>query len=97
MANLNIMIDYDGTFGAAPMDWMEVIRLMYDKQGHNFYLVTSRSMDTPIEHAWWFKEMQIPIVYCNYRAKKKVCEEQGIKIDIWIDNDPKYIEEGFID
>jgi hypothetical protein len=53
-------------------------------------------MDTPIDLVNDFVIRGIPIVYCEYRAKRKVCEEQGIKIDIWIDDDPKYIEVGFI-
>lgn len=92
---MNIMIDYDGTFGAAPADWMEVINMM-QKKGHKYFLVTSRSMDTPVEHAYWFVENNVPVVYCEYRAKKDVCIEQGIDIDIWIDNDPYYITTGFV-
>jgi hypothetical protein len=90
------MIDYDGTFGADPEGWAEVVNLM-QKRGHIFFLVTSRGMDTPVEHAWWFAEHGITVVYCNYRAKKTVCDEQGFRIDIWIDNDPEYITKGFID
>jgi hypothetical protein len=90
---MNIMIDYDNTFTAdAPM-WQDVIFEFLQK--HRVFLVTSRGMDTPVEHTEYFVDMGIPIVYCDYYAKKDVCEKQGIKIDIWIDDDPKYIIEGF--
>lgn len=92
---MNIMIDYDGTFGAAPADWMDVIEMMQSR-GHRYVLVTSRGMDTPVEHDYWFAEKGIPVVYCEYRAKKDVCLERGIPIDIWIDDNPYYIENGFI-
>lgn len=93
---MNIMIDYDGTFGADPMMFQDVIE-MFQGHHHKVYLVTSRGMDTPVEHAYWFADHYVPIVYCNYRAKREVCEEQGIKIDIWIDDAPYYIDHGFVE
>ena len=91
---MNIMIDYDNTYTADVDMWRSIIPLFL--VGHNVYLVTSRGMDTPIELANDFVEWRIPIIYCEYRAKKDVCEEQGIKIDIWIDDDPYYINTGFV-
>jgi hypothetical protein len=92
---MNIMIDYDGTFGAAPSDWMDTIDLMGNR-GHKFYLVTSRGKDTPVEHEEYFRMMDIPVIYCEYLAKKDVCNKLGIKIDVWIDDNPYYIDHGFI-
>ena len=93
---LNIMIDYDNTYTADVEMWRKIIPIMLDR-GHNLYLVTSRSMDTPIELAMDFVNWSIPIIYCNYRAKEIVCYEQGIRINIWMDDDPEFITKGFID
>lgn len=92
---LSIMIDYDNTYTADVEMWKNVIPLM-KLWGHNLYLVTSRDMDTPVEMAQDFVDWGIPIIYCAYRAKKEVCQEQGIDINIWIDDDPHYITNGFI-
>jgi hypothetical protein len=89
------MIDYDGTYGADIAMFRETVDLFL-LYGHKIYLVTSRDYDTPVELAQDFVSRGIPIVYCSYRAKRTVCEAQGIKIDIWIDNDPYYIDNGFI-
>jgi hypothetical protein len=92
---MNIMIDYDGTYTADFMMWRDLIGVMKDS-GHSVYLVTSRSPDIEIEDVSWWKENSIPIVYCSFEAKQDVCLRSGIKIDIWIDNDPLYITEGFL-
>jgi hypothetical protein len=76
--------------------WRKLIPQM-QLADHNVYLVTSRGMDTPIELVQDFVAMHVPIIYCTWRAKRKVCEEQGISIDIWIDNDPFYIDTGFVE
>lgn len=91
---MKIMIDYDGTYTADVEMWRKIVYFMACK--HEVYLVTSRDTDTPIEDEGWWNERNIPIIYCAYRAKKDVCLEQGVDIDIWIDNDPYYITTGFI-
>ena len=93
---MNIMIDYDGTYTADIAMWRGILPLM-QLEGNKVYLVTSRGMDTPVELVKDFIDMKISIIYCTWRAKRTVCEEQGIMIDIWIDNDPYYIDTGFVE
>lgn len=90
---LTFGLDYDNTFTADPLAMQEFIRLMLS-HGHKVFITTSRSPDLVLE--------TVPkgidgIVYCSFMAKKDVTQERGIKIDIWIDDDPKWIEEGFIE
>lgn len=87
---MNIMIDYDKTYTADVALWREVIDLMRF-YGHKVYLVTSRSMDTPIDLWRDFADRHISIIYCNFKAKRDVCESIGVSIDIWIDDDPEWI------
>jgi hypothetical protein len=89
------MIDYDNTFTRDVAMWERIIPIF--QVDHVVYLVTSRGEDTPVDLANYFIAMDIPIIYCDYYAKKDICEKQGIQIDIWIDDDPKYITEGFRD
>lgn len=93
---MNIMFDYDNTFTRDTGMWMNVI-LTFQEYGNTVYCVTSRSPDMELDYARRFAELGIRIVYCSFRAKKTVCEEQGISIDIWIDDDPLYITTGFIE
>lgn len=92
---MNIMIDYDNTYTANVEMWRKIIPVFLENG--RVYLVTSRSMDTPIDLVQDFVQWGIPVIYCEYRAKEIVCKEQGIRIDIWIDDDPEFITKGFID
>lgn len=86
-------LDYDNTFTADPKAMQAFIDLMVD-HGHQVYITTLRSPDLKLERV----PLSISgIIYCSFRAKKIVTREQGIKIDIWIDDDPKYIEKGFVE
>lgn len=88
-----IGLDWDNTFTRDTEFWQQFINNA--RFGcHAVYIVTSRDMDTPIE---FIPDGVSGVVYCKYRAKQKVIEEQGIKIDIWIDDDPEFITGGFID
>lgn len=88
------MMDYDNTYTRDPLMWRNIIKIMEDN-GHNIRIVTSRSPDMILDDDWVLNKL--PITYCSFRAKKTVCEEQGISIDIWIDDDPLYITTGFIE
>lgn len=92
---MNISLDYDNTYTRDPEMWQRIIPIfiMHNVQ---VYVVTSRSMDTPIDLIDDFVKWKIPVVYCEYRAKRDVCREQGIEIDIWMDDDPYYINTGFV-
>lgn len=86
-----IALDYDNTFTRAPDEFQKFIDIFGEH--HYIWIVTSRGQDTPIE--------VVPkgisgIAYCNYRAKKDVVREMEIPIDIWIDDDPYYIINGFV-
>lgn len=86
-------LDYDNTFTADPKAMQEFIGLML-AHGHRVFITTSRSPDLELENT----PLGIDgVIYCSFRAKKIVTQEQGIKIDIWIDDDPKWIEEGFVE
>lgn len=91
---MKIMIDYDDTYTADIEMWRRIIPVFLEQ--HQVYLVTSRGDDTPIDLDHHFVEWGIPVIYCDYRAKKTVCDELGIKIDIWIDDNPHYITTGFV-
>jgi hypothetical protein len=91
---MKIMVDYDGTYTADVTMWREVILEMIDFF-HEIYIVTSRDPADLVQDHVWFEEQGIPVIYCNYHAKRQVCEQQGIAIDIWIDNQPYFIDHGY--
>lgn len=88
-----IALDWDNTFTRDTDMWQDLI-LAAEYRGHTVYIVTSRDMDTPIE---FIPEGIKNIIYCASRAKEEVVKEWGLKIDVWIDDDPLYIIKGFVD
>ena len=93
---MNIMIDYDRTYTSAIAMWREVIDNSFLHYGHKVFLVTSRGTNMPIDLAQDFISRNIPIIYCNFLAKRPHCESLGISIDIWIDDDPQWITDDII-
>ncbi len=85
---LNIAIDYDDTITADADMWYIFIHNAIQR-GHNVYVVTWRDEDTPIHYR--FDELATGVVYCNLKAKQSTCENQGIFIDIWIDDNPRAV------
>lgn len=91
---MNIALDYDGTFTAAPNQWLEFIQLM-QQAGHTVYIVTMRyvsecdgskgTVDPRL------KEMLVPFVCTARTAKQRFCDSLGIRIHIWIDDHPEAV------
>lgn len=92
---MNVMVDYDGTYTSNPKMWRTIIHIL--NMENTVYLVTSRDPDDIVEDVAWFENNNIPIIYCDYKAKRQVCEAQGVKIDIWIDDNPKFIDTSYPD
>lgn len=82
---MNIGLDWDNTFTRDPKLWQKFIDLFHE---HKIWIVTSRGEDIPIES---IPEGIQGIVYCNFICKKDATNRRGILIDIWIDDDPKWI------
>lgn len=94
---MNIAIDYDGTIDRYPYSWDSAIRCF--PSDVLFYLVTSRHEVDKGFVREWLDEMGFNIhpgrIICTSGAAKRwFCEQRGLKIDVWIDDDPACIENG---
>lgn len=97
MSPITIAIDYDGTFTADPSLWSKFVASAR-ALGHRIYMVTARrytqenndQINADLDHY----DCQMPIVFTAHSSKMHVCEKRGIKIDIWIDDDPKTLVHG---
>lgn len=91
---MNIGLDYDDTYSADPELWDAFIDRSIARK-HAVYLVTCRR-DTP-ENREDVYVSGIAVhrhIFTGLAAKKWFCEELGIKIDVWIDNNPESIVRG---
>lgn len=86
-----IGLDWDNTFTLDYDFWQEFVTNA-NTDGHSVYITTSRGSDTPIEASPNDIE---GTVYCNFNPKRWVTEYLHLKIDIWIDDDPQWIDKGF--
>lgn len=87
---ITISLDYDSTFTLCPDMWLQFIR---NAPPHvKIYCITMRheaegeSMDPRLTSL-------LPVIFTSRRAKRKFVEEQGVHIDIWIDDMPEWIFE----
>jgi hydroxymethylpyrimidine pyrophosphatase-like HAD family hydrolase len=93
---MNIAIDFDGTFDRDTIAWKEVVQVLIER-GHRVFMVTSRNVDDKQLVRQWAECTGIDrsrIICTNGTAKRWFCGQRGLKIDIWIDDDPGSIENG---
>lgn len=85
---IKIAVDYDETITKDPNGWTQIMQLMH-KLGMKVYIVTYRnnreSSDLDYLLASDFIES---VVFTARNGKKQFCENLGIYIDIWIDDNP---------
>jgi len=84
-----VALDYDDTYTLAPELWVGLIRIMVG-YGWKVVIVIYRDSSS-------FSDMDLNIphvsdyIFTSGRAKQKHCEDNGLKIDIWIDDNPEAI------
>lgn len=84
-------LDFDGTFTEDPELWNQFITLAKSR-GHRVFCVTCRR-----ETEENIAECDVPgvLTYFTDRAPKDwFMREQGIVVDVWVDNDVKVILHG---
>lgn len=80
-----IAIDYDKTFTAA-RGLFSLFMGMCKTHQHQVICVTGRAVSDPIT------DIECPVVYANGGFKKAAAEAAGYNVDVWIDDEPGYIE-----
>ncbi len=80
-----IALDYDKTYTADPEFWNKFIWLC---QQHNHAVVCITMRRYPEEQ---IKIPFVKIIYTDRKAKKKYADENGIAVDIWIDDKPAWL------
>lgn len=92
-----IGLDYDDTITRDYFSWAEFIRFFISK-GHCVYIVTWRFPDETDQNLEALRKIVTGIHFTGRKAKEKYMYSQGIKVDVWIDDNPSailYTMEGF--
>jgi len=85
-----IALDYDHTFTEDPQVWYNAMMIM-KQAGHTVVGVTMRypaeasGMDMRYDHVC------SKIFFTGRRGKKQFMNEQGLNVDVWIDDQPMWI------
>jgi hypothetical protein len=83
---LIIALDYDGTYTADPGLWDGFIRAAR-KSMHEVHLVTMRHESEPVR----IGEAVDRVHYTDRKAKMAFMANKGINVQIWIDDQPRFI------
>src|SRR5690348_6048568 len=84
MQGVGICIDFDDTFTTNPAVWTQIIELMR-AAGANVFCISARFPNCPISG------FPGEVYYASGKHKWEFAEENGIKVDIWIDDWPAVI------
>lgn len=85
-----IALDYDGTYTKDPALWDQFIHAAL-VAGHKVVCVTARR-DT--EENRKDVKMPIPVYFTSLSAKLWYMEKRGVKVDVWIDDEPDVVMHG---
>ena len=91
---LNIALDYDGTYTAAP-NLFGMLAAYAASLGHRVYIVTMRTEGEGEEVRKAIGHQVHKVVCTSRQGKQAYCDKAGIRIDIWIDDMPQTIVEGW--
>lgn len=86
-------IDFDGTFSRAPELFKQIIVLIQE-QGHTVICVTARPSYKGGQVLQGFKA--VPVIFANSSSKRLAAKRAGYSPDIWIDDKPETVGQGFV-
>jgi predicted glycosyltransferase len=86
---MTIAIDFDHTWTADVALWRQFASDA-KKRGHDVIIVTARCgwSEDMLRHG----PLDVPVLYTGGKLKRHAMEFLGIKVDIWIDDQPGTIE-----
>ncbi len=89
---LNIGLDYDGTITSAPEIFLALAK-SFKAAGHKVYIITMRypSECEDIPDIWY--EVTEGVYATSRTAKEAAMKVHDITIDIWIDDNPRAVNE----
>lgn len=82
-----IAIDFDETISDNEQAWLAVM-LLLEKQGYHVVVCTWRFPTTHPEDLQFLVDNGYAVFYTSLQCKQDYMAAQGIKVDIWIDDNP---------
>lgn len=82
-----VAFDFDETISDNEPVWLNVM-IMLERNGYHCIVVTWRKPDEWPTDLRFLVDKGFKIYYTSRQAKKQYMEQQGIKVSIWIDDNP---------
>lgn len=82
-----VAFDFDETISDNEIAWMQVMMLL-EEQGYHCIVVTWRTPTTYPEDLKFLVDRGWKVYYTSGQAKELYMAKQGIKVDIWVDDNP---------
>lgn len=82
-----IGVDFDETISDDPAGWLQVL-LLLERNGYHVVIVTWRKPTEWPTDLDFLVDKGFKVYYTSRQAKKQYMEQQGIKVSIWIDDNP---------
>lgn len=89
---MNIALDYDGTYTADSTLWDRFVADAKER-GHKVWIVTCRR-DTDENREDIGRPAGCLVLFTNLSAKRWALEQRGLRVDVWIDDDPDCVMRG---
>lgn len=86
MPTITVAIDYDETFTTCRETWTKIIELLRTS-GATVFCISARFPNCPIT------DFPGTVYYACGQAKGEYAEDNGLKVDVWIDDWPSCIGE----
>lgn len=85
-----IGVDFDETISDNPAGWVKVLEL-FERIGYHVVIVTWRKPTEWPTDLQFLVDRGFKVHYTSRQAKKQYMEQQGIKVAIWVDDNPSAI------
>jgi hypothetical protein len=85
-----IGVDFDETISDNPEGWLQILLLM-ERIGYHVVIVTWRKPTEWPTDLDFLVDKGFKIYYTSRQSKQKFMNAQGIKVSIWIDDNPSAI------
>lgn len=95
--NINIALDFDGTVTSDYYGFTAMAEMLRER-GHKVYLVTMRYRSECVRDKTFMDlvEKVDGYIHTDRQSKKPYCEANGIKIHVWIDDNPEAVNKSAV-
>lgn len=85
-----IAFDFDETITLDEMTFINAMNL-FQQCGWRVLVVTFRHPNCDPHELAWFKNNGFEVFFTSQTAKREFMKEQGIEIDVWVDDTPESV------